>query len=340
MKKIDYLNKQQLKNVIDGISSANRIPCAAQFWISSKKDDKKTNQICQQYPSDVDFCLMNMPEISNFGDTSKNYVWVKSDEKNEDNFAIDSKIVIKNFEEIDDILSNFPSPDAEEMFSKDMVFDKDKYLLGHWWFFYFERHWSLRGMENALTDFYLYPEEVHKLYKKLTKFYKAAILRTKQTFNIDGIFVSDDLGTQNSTFFSKEIFLEFFYPYYKEIIDYCHSLNIHFWLHTCGNIEEFIPYFIDLHIDVLHPLQRYSCNIDRILQKYGGKITFWIGFDVQQVIPWGTPEKVKEELRYLIKQCNQTNGKLILGMGNFVNEICPELFEAYFEELFKEKKEN
>ena len=77
----------------------------------------------------------------------------------------------------------------------------DKYLLGGWWYCFFERLWSLRGMENALTDFYLCPDEIHRFFSKLSDFYIRGMERTKKEWDVDGFFVSDDIGTQTAPFF-------------------------------------------------------------------------------------------------------------------------------------------
>ena len=41
------------------------------------------------------------------------------------------------------------------------------------------RHWSLRGMTNALMDYYTDPDAVHRLFRALTDFYLRIIERAK-----------------------------------------------------------------------------------------------------------------------------------------------------------------
>ena len=110
-------------------------------------------------------------------------------------------------------------------------------------------------MADALMDFYLEPEAVHAVFRKLTDFYKRMITRAHESLHLDGIFTSDDLGTQQGTFFSPEIFDEFFAPYYQEVIDHVHSLGMHFWLHTCGNVEKLLPRFLYPMLSVLRALR-------------------------------------------------------------------------------------
>lgn len=171
-------------------------------------------------------------------------------------------------------------------------------------------------MENALTDFYLYPEEIHKLFRYLTDFYMRAMERAKDELGVDGFFVSDDIGTQKGPFFSLDIFREFFKPYYKEIIDKAHELGTHFWLHSCGNIELFLPDLIEIGLDVIHPIQKYTMDERQISEKYGDKICILAGFDVQNTIPFGSDEDVQKEVRFLKQAYERPEGRFMLTMGN------------------------
>ena len=42
---------------------------------------------------------------------------------------------------------------------------------------------------------------------------------------------------------------------------------MHFWLHTCGNIEPFMPDFIEIGLDVIHPIQKYTMDERKIAQR-------------------------------------------------------------------------
>ena len=133
---------------------------------------------------------------------------------------------------------------------------------------------------------------------------------------IDGFFISDDIGTQTGPFFSLDIFREFFKPYYKQLIDRAHELGVHMWLHTCGNIKMFLPEFIEIGLDVIHPIQKYTMDEKEIAEKYGDKICILAGFDVQQTIPFGTVEDVENEVHYLRKTFERPEGRFMLTMGN------------------------
>jgi uroporphyrinogen decarboxylase len=115
-------------------------------------------------------------------------------------------------------------------------------------------------------------------------------------------------------FFSEDIFLEFIKPHYKEVIDYAHAKGMDVWLHTCGNVEPFIPHMIEIGLDVLHPIQKYSMDEEKIIEQYRDQICFWAGMEVQRILPFGSPEDVRQEMRFLIDTFYLPNkGRLSIG---------------------------
>ena len=87
-------------------------------------------------------------------------------------------------------------------------------------------------------------------------------------------------------------------------------------MHTCGNIELFLPDLIEIGLDVIHPIQKYTMDEAEIAKKFGGQITFWVGFDVQQIIPYGTPQEVAQEVRHLVDTFARKDGRFMLTLGN------------------------
>lgn len=332
------LTKEEIISVIEGRGAARRIPVMLHFWVHTGAfgdREEKVHDILSRYPMDMQTIGFATPDIFNAPEDAPEYRWVNYDNTNiDDCAAIDSKSAIADWSLLDGIITDFPDPHYPKLVQN--VPDPDgRYRLGIWWFCFFERHWSLRGMTNALMDYYTDPESVHRLFRALTDFYLVVIERAAKEAGCDGVFTSDDLGTQNATFFSPEIFREFYKPYYKELIDKAHSLGMHFWLHTCGNIEAFMPDFIEIGLDVIHPIQKYTMDERRIAENYGGDICIWAGFDVQQVIPWGTPDDVRREVRFMYDTYHRPEGRLMLTAGNGVNGDCGvESLEALFNEAF------
>lgn len=317
---MNCLTKQEVINVIEGKGAASRPPVLYDLWIGENVfgwDARRRTEWLAQYPRDVDDVFLNLPDLIQAPPDDPNYRWCGTDKTKMEEKGWDARILLEDWEseEAEKLFETFPDPEYPGLIPERKP-DGERYTLARWWYLLFERHWSIRGMENALTDFYLYPDETHRLYQKLTDFYMRIMERACAEMKIDGFFVSDDLGTQNAPFFSQDIFDEFFKPYYKQIFEKAHELGTHFWLHSCGKIEKFLPSFIELGLDVIHPIQRYTMDERRIAEQFGDQICILAGFDVQQTIPFGTPEDVRKEVRYLLDSYWNDKGRLMLTMGN------------------------
>ena len=110
---------------------------------------------------------------------------------------------------------------------------------------------------------------------------------------------------------------------------------INFWLHACGNITSFLPDLIDLGVDIIHPVQKYAMDETAVASSFADQISFWAGFDVQRIIPWGSEKDVREEVRHLLNIYQRPGGRLVFSLGNGVNGECRlALLEALYDELF------
>ena len=74
----------------------------------------------------------------------------------------------------------------------------------------------------------------------------------------------------------------------------------------------------------------------RIAGLYGDKIAIWSGFDVQKTIPFGTPEDVRREVRFMMNTYKRDDGRFLFTLGNGATPDTPiESLEALFDEAFR-----
>jgi hypothetical protein len=122
---------------------------------------------------------INTPQIFEAPADDPEYRWVNYDDPDKGKVvAHDAKIAVPDWSLLDGILDNFPNPAYPGLLPHNPEQD-GRYRLGLWWFCFFERHWSLRGMTNALMDYYTDPESVHRLFRALTDFNMAIMERAK-----------------------------------------------------------------------------------------------------------------------------------------------------------------
>jgi len=309
------------------------------FWVHSGEfgdREEAVLDILSRYPCDVQIAPIRMPGYFEGPEDDPSYRWLPYDDPWAGReVAHDARVAVEDWGRLDEIVEKFPKADYPGLLA-DFPEPDGRYRLAHWFFFYFERHWSFRGMTNALLDYYTHADEVHRLFRTLTDFYVGIVDHAGRERNCDGLWLGDDLGTQTAAFFSLDIFREFFKPYYKEVFDKAHEHGMDVWLHSCGNVAEFVPEWIEIGLNVLHPIQKHAMDERRIAANYGDRLTLLAGLDVQQVIPWGTPQEVRDEVRFLIDTYwRPGEGRLILSAGNGINGDCTlEALEAFLDEAY------
>lgn len=119
--------------------------------------------------------------------------------------------------------------------------------------------------------------------------------------NVDAVFLcGTDFGTQSGTFCSPESYLALWHPYYKKMNDWIHAnTDWKTFKHSCGAVETFMELFIQSGFDVINPVQCSAKGMDAetLKGKYGSRLVFWGGgVDTQHVLPFGTPEQVREQV--------------------------------------------
>ena len=143
--------------------------------------------------------------------------------------------------------------------------------------------------------------------------------------DVDAVFLcGTDFGTQNSAFCSVKTFNDLWFPYYKRLNDWIHSNTT--WKcfkHSCGSVERFIPRFIEAGFDILNPVQCSAANMeaDHLKLAYGNRISFWGGgVDTQDVLPFGTPEQVREQVLRRCEVFSKNGGFIFTSIHNIQAE--------------------
>jgi len=106
-------------------------------------------------------------------------------------------------------------------------------------------------------------------------------------------------------------------------VAHCHRLGLSFWLHTCGAVTDILDDFIEIGVDVIHPIQPYAMDQAAIARRYCGEITFLAGIDVQYLLPRGTPEEVAAGTRQLIDTFDREYGGCLLAASNGIMPETP-----------------
>jgi len=111
--------------------------------------------------------------------------------------------------------------------------------------------------------------------------------------------------------------------------------NAKIWFHTDGAVVPIIPDLIDLGIDILNPIQVTAKGMDdtrRLKEEFGDDLTFWGGIDTQRLLPFGTPDTVRADVRRRILDLAEGGGYVLGSVHNIQGDVSPENITAMFDE--------
>ncbi|MCE5250463.1 hypothetical protein LLG96_09620 [bacterium] len=235
-------------------------------------------------------------------------------------------------------LSSFSCPDPTE----DWRYDSARELLsthgsthaivGGMPCTFFEAAWYLRGYEAFLTDMVVNKDFAHALLDKLYEF-QLITGTTLARLGVDILWLGDDFGTQNSLIMSPVTWREFFKPRYARLIEAFRAVrpDIKIAYHSDGNIEQLLPEYIEAGVDILNAVQPKSMDPARLKRRFGDRLSFWGTVDIQEVLPFGTPEDVRNEVKLRIETVGPGGGLIIGPSHNIQPDVSLENVLAFYD---------
>jgi uroporphyrinogen decarboxylase len=153
--------------------------------------------------------------------------------------------------------------------------------------------------------------------------------------HIEAIQMNDDLGTQDSLQVSPQLYREVFKPRQRQWIEFVKArTHAKVFLHCDGAVEQIIPDFIEIGIDVLNPLQTSARGMaPRLIKaKYGRDLAFWGGgVETQTTLPFGSLEDIRREVRERLRLLGPGGGYVFATIHNIQPDIPPEKIMAIFD---------
>ena len=204
----------------------------------------------------------------------------------------------------------------------------------------FEYSYMLRGMDRWFLDLGADHEFVHALMRKLTDLMQSAVERLLEEAGeyIDVLIMGDDLGSQRAPFISTAMYRELIKPYHCELVSTIKERTLaRILYHSDGNIYPLLDDLIETGIDVLNPVHvaaRDMGDTARLKREFGNRLSFCGAIDTQEVLPHGTTDDVRREVRRRIKDLAPGGGYILASVHCIQPDVPPENVCALFEEAF------
>jgi len=125
-------------------------------------------------------------------------------------------------------------------------------------------------------------------------------------YHFDSVIWPDDMGYKHSQFFSVKMYRELLKPVHKRAADWAHAKGVKVHIHSCGDVNPFIPELIDIGVDALNPLE-VKAGMDPLHLKrtYGKQLVLHGGINA---VLWDDLAAIEAEMRKVLPRMKEGGG--------------------------------
>ncbi len=149
----------------------------------------------------------------------------------------------------------------------------------------------------------------------------------------------DDMSTQRGAMISPKWYQKYLQPLHRKLFDLVKSMtDAKIFFHCCGSARIWIPYLIDVGVDILNPVQTSAVGMDPkgLKKDFGNDIVFWGGAcNPQGALAFGTPQEVEKEVRANIEALAPGGGFIFANVHNIQNMVPGENILTMFDTAYQ-----
>lgn len=232
--------------------------------------------------------------------------------------------------------------DLKQRVDKVVLEEKKGVVIGRMSSGMWEHAMWLRGYENFFMDMAVNTKLVHAIMSKeleLKMKYWGRVLEMVDSHTLV-ISTADDLGRQDGLLVSLDMYKKLIWPYHRKLFHFLKSkakTKVHIFFHNDGAVYETLPLLVEAGVDIINPWQ-VNCkgmgDTRKFKREWGNDLTVWGGScDTQRVLPFGSPQEVREETRRRIEDLAPGGGFVFAPIHVIQGEVPPENIMAWWETL-------
>jgi uroporphyrinogen decarboxylase len=179
------------------------------------------------------------------------------------------------------------------------------------------------GYTDYLTNTMMDPDFVMDFTKRIHE-YCMKELEVFLKYPVDIIQLSSGLVTNSAPMVDPEQMEILETQFIRELMKQSKQHGKKVFFHIDGKIDDMIPDFVEMGVDVLNPIDLCAGNQDiyKIKEQYGDIITLSGNIDIEGVLNSGTPDEVKADVIEHIERCAVGGGYIVSSCHN-LHEMVP-----------------
>jgi uroporphyrinogen decarboxylase len=203
-------------------------------------------------------------------------------------------------------------------------------LATPWLLFPLERAFAMQGTDTFLLNLAAEPEFAEALLWRIQGVCKAIMAGFLDACGdlVDMVKVGDDLGSQVGPLVSPAMYRRILKPVHADYLAFIRERTAaKVFFHTDGDVFELLDDFVEIGVDVLNPVQASAggmADFGGLKRRYGERLVFCGGMDTHHVLPNGTPDEVRAEVRRVVRLLGPGGGYMLGAVHTVMGDVPPE----------------
>ena len=212
--------------------------------------------------------------------------------------------------------------------------ERGDWIVGGLWFGFDVTHSWVVGTERLLMAMMTDPEWCADMFNHYLDVSLALLdMVWAEGYEFDSVMWPDDMGFKHNQFFSLDTYRELLKPVQKRAADWAHAKGIATHLHSCGDVNPFLPDLIEIGIDALNPLEvKAGMDPVHLKQTYGDALVLHGGINA---VLWDDVDAITEEMSRVVPVMKENGGYIFSSDHSVPSSVSLENFR-YITNLAKE----
>jgi uroporphyrinogen decarboxylase len=176
------------------------------------------------------------------------------------------------------------------------------------------------GIEAFCYYLVEYPDTIETLLDCHTEEAVAWIEHLPDDHGIEAVFSGDDMAFKNGPMLWPTWFESQYFPRMARVMDAYHARGIKVLFHSDGDLNPLLDGLVQAGIDGLNPIEVLAGMDVGVVHRRYPHLFLCGGIDVSQLLPYGTPQQVKEAVGRAV---DAAEGRLMVGSSTELNNEVP-----------------
>ncbi|MCE9613721.1 MAG: hypothetical protein K8T26_05560 [Lentisphaerae bacterium] len=202
------------------------------------------------------------------------------------------------------------------------------WLSCYFWFGFDVTHSWAVGTERVLMALVENPEWAADMFNHFLDLDIALYeMMEAEGYRFDEIQWPDDMGFKRNQFFSLNLYRQILKPVHARAVEWAHRKGLKVQLHSCGDVNPFVPDLIDIGVDILNPLEvKAGMDPENLKNRFGRQLTFRGGLNA---VLFERPDELWDEMRRIIPVMKRDGGYIISSDHSVPESVSLEEFRQF-----------